>query len=102
MTLLEILKEKRQAVIDSYNETNKGISLKDYMNIVIWWFDQHPQIAKKSIKKWEMGETYITMRYIYEACKVASAKANKSFFADCVEMQAKRLNATQWYNKNFK
>ena len=102
MTLIEILKSERQRVIDSYEKSRKEITLKDYMNTVIWYFDQHSGTTKKTIKAYEDGKMYIVCRYIDEACGVADRKANKKFREEFNMMRAERLNATGWYIKNYR
>ena len=102
MTIIEILKSERQRVIDYYEKSRKGISLKEYMNIVIWFFNEHPMITKKTIKSWEEGKKYIACGYISDACKVADRKASENFRNEFNMERAKRLNATGWYIKNFK
>lgn len=102
MTLIEILKSERQRVIGSYEKSRKEISLKEYMNIVLSYFDEHSCIAKKTIKSFECGDVYIVCRYIDEACKVADRKASVKFRNEFNMERAKRLNATGWYIKNYR
>lgn len=73
--IIEILRANRNKVIERYERTHKGISLKDYMNLVIWWFGKHPVIARKVIK----AERYEVISRINEACDVADRKANAAW-----------------------
>ncbi len=84
MTLLEILSDNREQVIKSYNNSHKGISLKEYMDIVVWFFKKaHTGMAKEMIKAYE-NDSLIWARvsagnYIKKALVVANRKANASY-----------------------
>ena len=97
--ILDFLKANRERVIEYYNRTGKGISLKDYMNEVIRFFDEHKGKANKVLK----GTYY---DYLGEALRVADNKANaKSWRNLCNqanEEHIQQMNCRGWYNKNYK
>lgn len=97
-SIIEYLKANRERVVEYYNKSSKGISLKEYMNICIWFFDVHPGKARKVLKG-----TYED--YLGEAIEVATHKANeKEWKAICkraMEQHVKDMNCQGWYQKNF-
>ena len=96
--ILDFLKEHRERVIEAYGRTSKGISLKDYMNVIIGFFDEHKGKANKVLKG-----TYND--YLGEAIKAADNKANaKAWRAICKaanEEHIQQMNCRGWYQKNF-
>ena len=96
--ILDFLKEHRERVIEAYGRTSKGISLKEYMNIVIWFFDVHPGKARKVLKG-----SYND--YLGEALKVANDKANakqwRAISEAATEEWVNQMNCRGWYQKNF-
>lgn len=96
--ILDFLKENRERVIESYNRTSKGISLKDYMNEVINFFNDHRGKANKVLKG-------TSNDYLGEAIKVANDKANARAWRArrkaAIEEHVKQMNCRGWYQKNF-
>lgn len=100
-TIIDILKEHRNIVIDYYNESKKEITLKAYMEDVIAFFEAHKGKANKAIK----GESYIACRYIYEACQEANRhacwKSRREFRNMRMEELAQRGGGRGYIAKNF-
>ena len=98
--IIDFLKENRNQVIERYSKTSKGISLKEFMNICIWFFDVHPGKARKVLKG--SLNSYL---YLGEALELAERKSNsKEWKAICDRAQAqhiKEMNCEGWYRKNF-
>jgi len=97
--ILDYLKANRDRVIENYNRTSKGISLKDYMNEVVRFFNEHKGKANKVLKG-----TYND--YLSEALKAADNKSNaKEWRAMCNaarEEQISQMNCRGWYEKNYR
>ena len=99
--IIEVLKDNRQLVINKYNESGKAISLKDYMNEVIRFFESHTGKARKCIKG-----SCDTSLYICEACTEANKKANNTRAWQQIcrlahEERLSQMNCRGWYQKNF-
>lgn len=97
-TLIDILREHREVVIARYESTAKEIALKEYMNIVIWWFGKHPFITKELLNT----EFKSTQEYhIKRACTIADRKANARHNWEMGLARAASMNGESWYRKNF-
>lgn len=98
--ILDFLKEHRERVIEAYGRTSKGISLKEYMNIVIWFFDVHPGKARKVLKG-----SLDRYSYLCEALELAERKSNakerKALCDRALAQHIKEMNCEGWYRKNF-
>lgn len=98
--IFEFLRERRDNVINAYNRTSKGISLKDYMEEVIRYFDEHKGKTNKVLKGSLSAYNYLT-----EAINFADNKANaKAWRAICKaanEEHIQQMNCRGWYQKNF-
>ena len=89
-TIIELLKENRELVISRYNRTSKqNTSLKNFMNLVIKFYDEHPGITRKCLKKAESGDTYEFTRQLNKAC---------DFAAYVAAAPVRRQNAIERYN----
>lgn len=89
-TIIELLKENRELVISRYNRTSKQhTSLKNFMNLVIKFYDEHPGITRKCLKKAESGDTYAFTYQLNKAC---------DFAAYVAAAPARRRNAMERYN----
>lgn len=99
--ILDFLKERRSNVIEAYNHTSKGISLKDYMNEVLNFFNEHPGKANKVLKG-----SYNAYCYLSEAITAANNKADANAWRDvrraATEEHIQQMNCRGWYNKNYK
>ena len=99
--ILDFLKERRDNVIEAYNRTNKEISLKDYMNEVIRYFDEHKGKTNKVLKG-----SLSAYNYLSEAIRFASNKANaKAWRAVCkaaTEEHINQMGCRGWYEKNYR
>lgn len=99
--ILDFLRERRENVINAYNRTSKGISLKDYMKEVIRYFDEHKGKTNKVLKG-----SWSAYNYLAEAINFADNKANEKAWRtlrnQANEEHIQQLNCRGWYNKNFK
>ncbi len=43
-TILDVLKANREEVIKAYNNTDKCITMREYMTIILNWFNEHPRV----------------------------------------------------------
>jgi len=90
ITIIELLKENRVTVISRYNRASKQhTSIKNFMNLVIKFFDEHPGITRKCLKKADAGDTYEFIYQLNKACDFAA------YIADA---PARRQNAIERYN----
>lgn len=89
-TLIELLKENRELVISRYNRISKQrTSLKNFMELVIRFYDEHPGITRKCLKKANDGDTYEFTYQLNKACD----------FADyVVAAPVRRQNTIERYN----
>lgn len=99
--IIEVLKDNRELVINKYNESGKAISLKDYMNEVVKFFESHTGKARKCIKG-----SLDTSSYILEACSEANKRANntrewREVCRAARNEHIQQMNCKGWYNKNF-
>ena len=88
-TLIELLKENRELVISRYNGGKQHTDLKNFMNLVIKFFDEHPGITRKCLKKAESGDTYEFIYQLNKAC---------DFAAYVAATPTRRQNAMERYN----
>lgn len=97
--IIDYLKANRERVIENYNRIHKGVSLKDYMNTIINYFNEHKGIANKVLKG-------TCNDYLAKAIAEANLKANEKFRnqlnAQCRQEWCEQMNATGWYAKNYK
>ena len=98
--ILDFLKERRSNVIEAYNHTSKGISLKDYMNEVLNFFNEHPGKTNKVLKGSFSAYNYLS-EAIKEADNKANAKAWRAIRKAANEEHIQQMNCRGWYQKNF-
>lgn len=98
--ILDFLKEHRERVIEAYNRTSKGISLKDYMNVIVSFFDEHKGKANKVLKGSFSAYNYLS-EAIKEADNKANAKAWRAIRKAANEEHIQQMNCRGWYQKNF-
>lgn len=100
-TIIEFLKANREQVINAYESTRKEISLKDYMNEVVGFFNEHPGKARKVLKGSLDAFAYLG-EAIDAATSKANAKARRAMQREVLNYRLEELNAKGWYNKNYK
>lgn len=102
--IINNLKANRDKVIERYNMSQKGISLKEYMNIVIWWFGKHPVIAKQfaSVDTSDVLANSNCIFRINQACNVADSKANAAWNRQILHEHITSLSGGRGYwAKNY-
>lgn len=99
--IIEVLKDNRQLVINRYDNTKKEISLKNYMNVVLWWFEQHPQITKKCVANVNKYGAQEAVYDIERACNIANRKANEQYNNEIIMAKYRSSNMMGQYYKKY-
>ena len=96
-TILDVLKANREEVIKAYNNTDKCISLCEYMTIILNWFNEHPRVSNDCVQ-------YRSCFFanLKKAVAIADRKADARSNREALEERLDNLNCRGWYYKNFR